>query len=499
MREHTTPIRASHVNQGTSIPRSQLRSSETSGRVFRHPKLHVSEERGEATAYGGLSLAAALVGRLGVERALDRALDLLQSHRPFTESDHVLTHVYNLFVGGTCIEDIGHLQASEPVRRMLGAVRIPDPTTAGDFLRRFDPESLGALDGAIDVGQEGVWRRRYGRKKVDRAIVDLDSHVHPVYGDQKEGADFSYKGPLAYHPLVISLAETQECLRLINRPGNTPSAEGAEAHLEELFPWLLRRFRKVVVRGDAAFCNQKIFDACEAHGQYFAVVSPAQRNFEALADALPESAWKPYRGPGGRARSAPRPSRRRRRRPNLRRRLARQRGKHDLKLERQWVAEIPYQPERSKRTFRLVIRRQRIEEHHQGELFELWRYRYVMTNLPRSTSTQEAVDLTYQRCDQENVIEQLQHGIAGMRMPTGGLLSNAAFLTCARLAHNLKAWLAQLALPRETMRWEWKRFRHAFVYVAARVLRQSRQIHVRIAASHRTAPTIVQAHARLQN
>ena len=498
MREHTTPIRASHVNQGTSIPRSQLRSPKTSGRVFRQPKLHVSEERGEATAYGGLSLAAALVGRLGVDRALEQALDLLQSHRPFTESDHVLTHVYNLFVGGTCIEDIGHLQASEPVRRMLGAARIPDPTTAGDFLRRFEAESLRALDGAIDVVQENVWRRRYGRKKADRAIVDLDSHVHPVYGDQKEGADFSYKGPLAYHPLVISLAETQECLRLINRPGNTPSAEGAETHLAELFPLLLRRFRQVVVRGDSAFCKQAIFDACQAHGQFFAVVSPAQQNFEALAESLPEAAWKPYRGPGQRAQRAQRPSRRRRRRPNLRRRLARQRGKHDLKLERQWIAEVPYQPTRSGQTYRLVIRRQRIEEHHQGELFELWRYRYVMTNLPPSTSTQEAVDLTYQRCDQENVIEQLQHGIAGMRMPTGGLLSNAAFLTCARLAHNLKAWLAQLALPRETMRWEWKRFRHAFVYVAARVLRQSRQIHVRIAASHRTAPTIVQAHARLQ-
>ncbi len=466
--------------------------------MFRHPHLHVSEERGEATAYGGLSLASAVVRSLGVPRALDEALSLLRSHRPFTESDHVLTHVYNLFIGGTCIEDIGHLQASEPVRRMLGAARIPDPTTAGDFLRRFDAESLRALDGAIDAAQENVWRRRYGRKQADRAIVDLDSHVHPVYGDQKEGADFSYKGPLAYHPLVISLAETQECLRLINRPGNTPSAEGVESHLTELFPLLLRRFRQVVVRGDSAFCKQALFEVCEAHGQYFAVVSPIQTNFEALADALPESAWKPYRGPGERAHRTPPPAQRRKRRPNLRRRLARARGKHDLRLERQWVAEIPYRPQRSGTTYRLVIRRQRIEEHHQGHLFELWRYRYGMTNLPPSTSTREVVDLTYQRCDQENVIEQLQHGIAGMRMPTGGLISNAAYLTCARLAHNLKAWLAQLALPRETMRWEWKRFRHAFVYVAARVLRQSRQIHVQIASSHRTAATLVQAHVRLQ-
>ena len=498
VKEHTSPVRASHVNQGTSISRSKLGSTKTQGPVFRHPKLRVCEERGEATAYGGLSLAATLMARLGMPRALDEELNLLQSYRPFTESDHVLTHVYNLFVGGTCIEDIGHLQASEPVRRMLGAARIPDPTTAGDFLRRFDKKALAALDRAIDRGQEAVWKQRYGRKKADQAIVDLDSHVHPVYGHQKQGADFSYKGYLAYHPLVISLAETQECLRLVNRPGNVVSAKGAEDELKTLIPRLKRRFRRIVVRGDSAFCNQKIFNACEAHGQFFAVVSPTQQNFEALADGLPESTWKAYQGPGERARKSLPPSQRRKRRSNLRRRLARKRNKRDLKLERQWVAELPYRPDRSEKTYRLVIRRQRIEEHHQGDLFELWRYRYVLTNLPSSTSTVEAMDLTYQRCDQENLIEQLQHGVAGMRMPTGDLLSNAAFLTCARLAHNLKAWLAQLALPQETMRWEWKRFRHAFVYVSARVLHHARQIQVRLAGSHRTAPTLIQACARLQ-
>ena len=152
MKEHTTSVRASHVNQGTSIPRSQLRSPKRAGPVLRHPKLQVSQEQGEATAYGGLCLAATLIRSLGMERELNQSLDLLQSHRPFTESDHVLTHVYNLFVGGTCIEDIGQLQGSEPVRRMLGAVRLPDPTTAGDFLRRFDAGAMEALDGAIDRG-----------------------------------------------------------------------------------------------------------------------------------------------------------------------------------------------------------------------------------------------------------------------------------------------------------------------------------------------------------
>jgi hypothetical protein len=499
VKNHTPSIRASHVNQGTAVPHSELPFPETRGAVFRHPKLHISGGMNQATPYGGLSLAAGLVRSLGLHRDLDRSLEVLQSHRPFSEADHVLTHVYNLFVGGTCIEDIGNLQSSEPVRRMLGAVRLPDPTTAGDFLRRFAEKDLRALNAVMDRAQEKVWKRRYGRRKASRAIVDLDSHLHPVYGDQKEGADFSYKGFLAYHPLVISLAGTQECLRLINRSGNVVSAEGAEAQLRDLFPLLLRRFKQVVVRGDAAFCAQKIFDACEQAGQFFAVVSPTQKNFGALFEDLSGSAWKPYRGPGDRKRQATPASRRRRRGPNRRRRLARQRHKRDLKLERQWIAEIPYQPDRSERAYRLIARCQRIEEHDgQGELFELYRFRYVLSNLPKSVSAHEVVDLTYQRCDQENVIEQLQHGVAAMRMPTGGLLSNGAFLTCARLAHNLKSWLAQLALPLETLRWEWKRFRMAFVYVAARVIRRARSIHVELAAGHRHLALILAAHAQLQ-
>ena len=92
----------------------------------------------------------------------------------------------------------------------------------------------------------------------------------------------------------------------------------------------------------------------------------------------------------------------------------------------------------------------------------------------------------------------LQHGVAAMRMLTGGLLSNGAFLTCARLAHNLKSWLAQLALPLEALRWEWKRFRMSFVYVAARVVRRARCVHVEFAASHRQLGLILAAQARLQ-
>ena len=495
VKDHTPSIRASHVNQGTAFTSQAGGSGRKRGPVLRHPKLHLSSEPSDSTPYGGLALAAGLVRSLDIARDLDRELSLLASHRPFYESDHVLTHVYNLYAGGTCIEDIADLQTSEPVRRILGTDRIPDPTTAGDFLRRFDADALRTLDQVIDQAQEKVWKRRYGKKKAARAIVDLDSCVRPVYGDQKEGTDFTYKGSFGYHPLVISLAGTLECLRLINRPGNKTSADGSETHLRELFPMLGRHFKQVIVRGDSAFSKQAIFDACEEAGHFFAVVSPQQQNFASLFEALPGHQWKPYR----QREEKPGDQRKRRKRgANQRRERARARNKRDLQLQKQWIAEIPYQPDRSQRPYRLIARYQEIEEHEQGHLFMLTRFRFALSNLPPSVSAEEVMDLTYQRCDQENLIEQLQSGVSGMRMPTGGMLSNAAFLTCARLAHNLKPWLAQLALPQETMRWEWKRFRRAFVYCAARVVHTARQVHVRFADSHRFAGTILAAHARLE-
>ena len=163
------------------------------------------------------------------------------------------------------------------------------------------------------------------------------------------------------------------------------------------------------------------------------------------------------------------------------------------------MAEVAWQPPDSAKTYRLVIRRQRIA-HYKGAtfLFEEYRYRSVVTNLPRSWSAQEIIDETYLRCDQENVVEQMGSGIAAWRMPVGEFAGNSAWLEIGRLAWNLGKWIAQLALPAEVVRWEWKRFRQAFVFVSAQVIKQGRQIWVRLSGSHRFVETLVAAHQRLQ-
>jgi len=243
--------RASHVNTGTAVPKEDLPWPEIGGRVLRLPRTHVEvDKHSEVTSYGGLALATAFLRRFKVAERIDQHVKVLLIHLPYRESDHVLAQVLNLYAGGTCIEDMGNLQHSEAVRRIIGACRIPDPTTAGDFLRRLHEKEhqLPALRYAVDEVQAEVWRRlRRGRGKHDEqwSIIDVDGHVKPLYGVQKEGAEF-YKSTWCYQPLLVSLAGTGECLAIRNRPGNVRSSDGTAEVLDMVLPRVQARGGRVL-------------------------------------------------------------------------------------------------------------------------------------------------------------------------------------------------------------------------------------------------------------
>ena len=498
--------RASHVNTGTAVPKEDLPWPEIGGRVLRLPRTHVEvDKHSEVTSYGGLALATAFLRRFKVAERIDQHVKVLLIHLPYRESDHVLAQVLNLYAGGTCIEDMGNLQHSEAVRRIIGACRIPDPTTAGDFLRRLHEKEhqLPALRYAVDEVQAEVWRRlRRGRGKHDEqwSIIDVDGHVKPLYGVQKEGAEF-YKSTWCYQPLLVSLAGTGECLAIRNRPGNVRSSDGTAEVLDMVLPRVQARGGRVLVRGDSDFDRGDVRAACDRAGAYFAFVGREFSDRPKLVETIGEARWRPFRTRAHRDLVARRkhPSYvARRKKPNRRRQRARARNFKEKQLVKQWLTEVD-QIDSTGKPYRLVIRRQLIE-HREGQrlLFDEYRYRYIVTSLPGSVSTQEVVDLTYERCDQENAIEQLGSGLAAWRMPVAEFDGNSAWLEIARLAWNLGKWIAQFALPAEVVRWEWKRFRQAFVYVAAQVIRRSRQIVVRFSAAHRWYQLLVAAHQKLQ-
>jgi hypothetical protein len=471
---------------------------------MRHPLLHLeSDPRGEITHYGGLVLAQQFVRRFRVAPQLDHALTLFKRHAPYHESDHVLALAYTLYADGTCLEDQAVLQGSEAIRRIVGACRIPDPTTAGDFLRRFKTaQDVAQLSGVVDDIQEAVWsklpaRIRRRRKKHELALVDLDGHIKALYGVQKEGADFSYDRRWSYQPLVVSLGGSGECLKVVNQPGSARPSNAAAEAIKEVLPRLMRHFRNVLVRGDTDFDRSDIFNAAIEEGAYFAIGGRVHPNRAALVEGIAEENWKPFIPRA--EREPPSGSSRHGRTPNYRRQKAAERGFRTLSTITQWLSEIDYQPHGLGSPCRMIVRRILVEERNgQGALFYHFRYRLVLTNLPRSYTARQIIDLTYQRCDQENVIEQFGQGIAGWRMPVAEFMGNSAWLQIARLAWNLGKWIAQIALPSEVVRWEWKRFRRHFVYIAAKVLKLGRSWVVRLAGSHRFLPDILTAHARLQ-
>ena len=242
------------------------------------------------TASGGLVLPLAVLRLFNVAEILDERVNVLKRYLPYHESDHILSQALMLYGGGTCLEDMTLLQQDQALLKMLGAVRTPDPTTSGDFLRRFVPEGkLEELRGAIDEIQDRVWaspkRWRWSHRKKKKnplAVLHLDGHIKQLSGVTREGADFSYKGVWSYSILLATL-DDGECVGARLRPGNTRSSTGAAELLDEVLPRLLVEHKTVLVLADSDYDRADLRKACERHGCYFAFVGREFKNRPKLA------------------------------------------------------------------------------------------------------------------------------------------------------------------------------------------------------------------------
>ncbi len=111
--------------------------------------------------------------RIGLVKTIDEELELLKVHAPYHESDHVLNITYNVMVGGVRLEDIELRRQDEVFLNAVGAQRIPDPTTAGDFCRRFTAADVQTLQEIINEVRLGVWGRQPAAFFTE-AIIDAD-------------------------------------------------------------------------------------------------------------------------------------------------------------------------------------------------------------------------------------------------------------------------------------------------------------------------------------
>ncbi len=434
----------------------------------------------DATCFGGIGAVHRLVTRLGLVDQIDEGLRLLKVHLPYHESDHVLNLAYNVLCGGTRLEDIERLRHDTAYMNALGADLIPDPTTAGDFCRRFAEDDVTELMERINAVRPRLWTGR-GRDLLGPiAYIDADGTIVPTSGQRKAGMDMSYKGIWGYAPLIVSLANTKEVLYVVNRPGNAPSHQDAATWIDKAIDLVAPHAPRVCLRGDTDFSLTAHFDRW-AQRVDFVFGMDNNKALRTRAEALDESGWSrlrrpaPYQSATGQTRA---------RRDNHKQRLVKERGYLNLELDHEDIAEFDYQPGKCSRPYRVVALRKNISRSRGDEvLFDEIRYFFYITTRTDLTAEQ-VVACANQRCDQENVIGQLKSGVGALRVPLHDLVSNWAYMVIAALAWNIKSWFAMMMHRKQDrhdyIRMEFRRFLNTIILIPAMVIRRARAITIRL-------------------
>jgi hypothetical protein len=447
-------------------------------------------DRVRGMAYGGIGAMHLLARQIGLIDIIDRRLHLLKMHLPYHESDHVLNLAYNALCDGTCLQDLELRRQDEVFLDALGTRRIPDPTTAGDFCRRFQAHHVDTLIDICNEVRQRVWARQPA-SFFEQALIDMDGTLVPTDGECKAGVEVAYDGTWSYHPLVVSLANTGEVLSVVNRPGNRPSHEGAALEVDRALRVCLNGgFRRVLLRGDTDFSQTRHLDrwSADARVQFiFGLDNTAARHY--LADELAAAAWQHLeRRPRYQVKTRPR-----QRPERIKEQIVRQRAFENIRLVSEDVAEMSYRPVACKQTYRLIVVRKNLTvEKGELRLFDDYRYFFYLTN-DWTSSAAAVVFSANDRCNQENLHAQLKGGVRALQAPLYTLESNWAYMVMVALAWNLKAWWAlwptecpgrwagrQRQEKETVLRMEFKTFINTFMRMPCQIIRTSRRLLYRL-------------------
>lgn len=459
---------------------------ETSGRV-------------EAIPCGGLGAIHQLAHQCGLVRALDTRLPILKARRPYSEADHVLNIAYNLICGGSVLDDIEVRRTDSAFIDAVGARTIPDPTTAGDFCRRFDGEQIQALMDIVNDVRVGVWQRQSSAFFEQTARIDADGSIVETTGECKQGMGISYNGIWGYHPLLVSFANTGEPLFIMNRSGNRHSHEGAAGYFDRAIA-LCRRagWKDILLRGDTAFSQTAYIDGWDDDGVRFVFGYDAVKAMIGRAEAVEADEYSEL----VRRADALFEGEARAKQPRVKEQIIREREYLNLRLESEDIADFEHTPIKAKRAYRFVVLRKTImEERGQRCLGENYRYFFYITN-DRELSCEQVVREANGRCNQENLIDQLKNQVHALHAPLNTLEANWAYMVIASLAWSLKAWFALLTpvVPRwrekheadrqRVLRMDFYSFVQRFILVPAQILRTGRTLIYRLLAWRTDLPVL---------
>ena len=359
----------------------------------------------------GLLAVGTLIKRLGMEQLLDETVRMGGRPGGARPGRKVLSLVASMLLGGSHIDHADRLRAGSTPRVL--PFRVMAPSTLGTFLRSFTWGHVRQLDKALGETLRRFWSAG-GGPEGKPVTIDADGTICEVAAKTKHGAAYGYTGQLGYHPLVATISETGEIVHARLRGGS--SRKGHAHFIVEAVNRARRAGARgaVTVRADSEFWSYRLVDKLDDMGVEWSItISQYRQVREAIAN-IAENDWKPISYPeGGQAQ----------------------------------VAETSFgAPKKGKhRQVRVVVRRTRLTDPTQAQLWPDWRYHAFATNSELSPIEADAFHRAHARV--ELAIRDIKQHAGLSHCPSGSFFANAAWLACTVLAHNLYRWMEHHTKP----------------------------------------------------
>jgi hypothetical protein len=288
MAGHVPPIAAKMVVAYTPYHREggteQVNRAKGVGKVG---KFDIGFRQEQLTSHAGTVLLQDFVQRLGVERGLAEELPVKTRERGYREGQAISGLVYTVILGGTPLSDLAVLGGDPGTQELLEAETRLAPTTAGEFLRKFD---LGDVHDLRRVHLR-LQQRVRPHQPATSWTLDLDSSISEQGATTKEGSTKADNGEIGYHPWLAFWAEEGGLLFSHLRRGSAYPARNIR--------WFLRETDKRVpataakyLRADRGFYSKSVAEWCEAQGFLFTITAEQTAPLLEAIAALPEQSWR---------------------------------------------------------------------------------------------------------------------------------------------------------------------------------------------------------------
>jgi hypothetical protein len=384
-------------------------------------------DEGNLVSHAGLLPVLELAEQAGLSRLLDEHVRFTSERikSGAANSTPKLTSIIaGMATGADSIDDLDVIRAGG-MKRLFGGVYAN--ATLGIFLREFTHGHARQLQAVLRRHLVGLAQRTPVLAGIsERAFIDVDSLLRPVYGHAKQGASFGHTkisgkmvlrrglSPLAVTICTPAAAPVVAGVRL--RAGRAGSSRGAASMVTEAINTAIEagaRAQNILVRGDSAYCAGKVVAAVVKGGATFSFTIARNRSVDAAIGSIQDQAYTPVHYPG--AVTDP--------------------DTGEL-ISDAHVAEVEYTAFAGTRyeiTGRLIVRRV-LDANTQDPLFPVWRYHPFFTN---NTEPVDQADITHRgHAICETAWSDLIDG-AWAHQPSGSFAANAAWCILAAICHNL--------------------------------------------------------------